>query len=317
MARINFIWLLLLTQVAFSQNCCSGGVPISSNIGVAPASKNTWQNIIIADVNYLNKLLRGSDQIGNDSRERTTASILLLFNYTLSDRISFDLTLPWVSQLRRNRAINGTAITESTSGVGDISLLIKYQLSSPKKTSSNFLIGAGIKVPSGSTKQLDSDRIILSLDMQPGSGSFDQFYWLFYSKRLSNNTSLYITSLFQLTGAYNSYNTIQSYKTGNSMVARLGLSRNFVLGSYLTTLNAELIPRKNWTDEVDNLMIPNTGGQWLFIKPGINFNLYPTLIFNLGAEFPLYSYVEGEQLSSTTRITFQIIHKIKTRESLR
>ncbi|MEP1035152.1 hypothetical protein [Ekhidna sp.] len=317
MIRISFILLMLLiSQSVLSQNCCSGGVPISSNIGVAPASKNTWQTILIGDVNFLDQLLRGPNKINNDSRERTTASTLLLLNYSFSNRISADLTMPWVSQIRKTEGANNAIFKENSSGIGDISILLKYQLTDPQLTASSFSLGAGIKVPSGSTDQQDSDGITLSLDMQPGTGSIDQFYWFFYSNQFSNKTSLFLSALFQQTGTFTNYNGSQEYKTGNSLVARLGLNRNFIVANYITTLSMEFIPRKNWADHVDNQLIPNTGGHWLFIKPALTFNFSPSVLLNLGAELPLYANVDGEQLSSSKRLTIQLIHRVNTKSPL-
>jgi len=172
---MNKMLLILLTSVitlrAYSQSCCSGGVPISSNIGLPLASKNTWQVSVSYDLNLLNTLQDGRNKLNNNTRKRITHTALTQIGYSLNDRISFDALIPYVRQEREISPIGLASTFSSTQGLGDIVLLGKIRVI--KK----YQIGFGLKLPNGSTNEQEG-IFTLSADLQPGSGSWDVIYWL-------------------------------------------------------------------------------------------------------------------------------------------
>ena len=67
--------ILVLEQLpAYSQTCCSGGVPLSGNIGFEGAAKGTLQMELSYDLNYLATLKTGSEIYEDGTRQRTTHS---------------------------------------------------------------------------------------------------------------------------------------------------------------------------------------------------------------------------------------------------
>jgi hypothetical protein len=79
-----------------------------------------------------------------------------------------------------------------------------------------------------------------------------------------------------------------------------------------TVINPGLIfkYRKSSNDKIEDSEIPNTGGEWLFVRPEISVQITPNLSFVTKVELPLYSYVEGTQLTPTSRITTGLLFKI-------
>ncbi|MEQ9403061.1 MAG: hypothetical protein RIM99_05705 [Cyclobacteriaceae bacterium] len=314
---LSFI-LIFLSHQSPAQNCCSGGVPLSSSIGVAPEASNVFQSLLIADINYLSTFQRGTRKLEDSFRARKTTSLLWLNSYSFNERFSADMTISWVQQFRRVEGFGGNVDTETSAGIGDLVFLAKYKVYSSPKSVSSLYAGTGIKLPTGATDQRSNDGIILNLDMQPGSGSLDALFWLYFSTGISSlpSTSFFYSNLFQLTGRFDEFNRVQQYEVGNSLVSRIGATDNLLILNQLFDVVLEVIFRKNWKDKVDNQILPNTGGQWLFIKPGLTWVSSPSLRFNMGVEIPLYADVVGEQLTSNGRLVFQLIYKSGSKISL-
>ncbi len=251
--------------------------------------------------------MRGSQRVDDRIRERRTTSLLFISSYSIYERISVDLTLSWVQQFRKINGFSGQINTEQSSGIGDIAILAKYRFLKTEKTGFDGFGGLGAKLATGKTNQLNKDGIRLSLDMQPGSGAFDKLFWLYFQQALPENRIKFLTSsLFQLTGTFKEYNLTQKYKVGNSLVSRFGIIKNLTVANQLIDFSLEFLFRKNWIDIVENQKLPNTGGQWIFIKPGLIWSFNESLSINLATEMPIYSEVVGEQLSSSSRVILQV-----------
>ena len=91
---------MLILNEANSQTCCSGGVPISGNLGLPPGSGGTWQFSLGNDINVLKTLMDGREVLDDQSRERVTQSILFQSGYSITNRFSADLFFSYVKQER-------------------------------------------------------------------------------------------------------------------------------------------------------------------------------------------------------------------------
>jgi len=83
-----------------AQTCCSGGVPLSGNMGFMAAARGTLQMEMSYDVNYLNRLLMGSELVLEENRTRLTQSILLKAGYSQTDHLAVDALFSYVHQSR-------------------------------------------------------------------------------------------------------------------------------------------------------------------------------------------------------------------------
>ena len=69
-------------------------------------------------------------------------------------------------------------------------------------------------------------------------------------------------------------------------------------------------------DFLNDNEIPNTGGEWFFLTPGISYNITNAIRISTKVEIPVYSYVEGIQLTPTYRFNAGInIRILKKREN--
>ena len=70
------IWLLMFASGLQAQTCCSGGVPLSSGLGMPQSAKGTWQLSLNYDINVLKTLKENGDNIDDHTRQRITQSLL-------------------------------------------------------------------------------------------------------------------------------------------------------------------------------------------------------------------------------------------------
>ncbi|MFK7932333.1 MAG: hypothetical protein AB8G22_02415 [Saprospiraceae bacterium] len=180
-----------------AQSCCSGGVPVSSNLGLPATEKGALQFNLSYDFNTLQTLQSGTERLEDDSRNRTTHSVIVETGYAFSDKFSVDALLSFVQQDREITQFGNIGLT-STRGLGDAVLLFKYRLYNNSDFSTTWTFGAGPKIPFGASDLLDDRGIQLNADLQPGSGAWDGIAWTQFSRSLNIRPSL----SFIATGVY-------------------------------------------------------------------------------------------------------------------
>ena len=291
-----------LKEPVLSQTCCSGGVPLSGNIGFAGAGIGTLQMELSYDLNYLSLLKRGSERILEDSRIRLTQSMLYKAGYSISDYLAVDALFSYVFQSRRIQFQETTSIAE-THGVGDALVMLKLILSGIFNLPIDLQIGAGPKIPLGKSDLTDERGITYNADMQPGSGSWDILTWAYGSWQAKFRPTGLVTAriVARLNGVNNEYLSSGSYQFGNSTQAYLGYVDQLLLGKLLLSPSLQVEYRHVWEDRIAGVELLNTGGQWLYLVPGLSWHIRPKLTLNLSPEIPIYSRVNGIQLSPTFR----------------
>ena len=316
--RNIFITLaLLFVQQSYSQTCCSGGVPLSNNLGLPNEGKGVLNIGLNYDYNNLNTLNAGSDELDDDSRKRITNSILLGTGYAITDNFAVETLFSWVNQTRTITQFGNENFTETT-GIGDAVLLVKYSIPDILGTKTVLNIGVGTKVPLGESDITTDQGILLTADLQPGSGAWDGLSWLSVSKGVGFRPSATLSGSFtyRFTGKNNDYlNNTSIYEFGDVMQANIGYTDQFLL--FNTVFNPGLIVkyRKALSDKINDSDLPNTGGEWVFVRPEITANITPDLGLALRLEIPFYSYVEGTQLTPTLRFSGGLFFKFNTKKS--
>lgn len=225
--RATFFFIFLFCKnIVLSQTCCSGGVPVSSNLGLPSAESKTLQLNLSYDLNNLNTLKTEREIIDDQTRKRTTQSILLEVGYSLTDRLSVDA---FFSYVRQERIINGNNLT-FTEGIGDMVFLFKYQLMNEKKNKSNLFLGIGSKLPVGASDLKNNNGITLNADLQPGSGALDWIGWGQWSKTVDVRPSMQIVStlIFSHKGVNNNYLGDSEYQFGREWSWSLGISLSLI-----------------------------------------------------------------------------------------
>lgn len=315
--KIIFIGFVLSTLNIYSQTCCSGGIPLSNSIGLSSIEKGTFQLGINYDYNNLNTLNLGSETLNDDSRLRVTHSVLVNTNYDITNRLSVEALFTWVNQ-RRKITQFGNENLEQSSGIGDAVLLLKYNFINTFGKNSNLNLGVGTKIPFGSTTETNSLSIILNADLQPGSNVWDLIFWSQMSKNFNFRPSFNISSqvTYRNTGTNNEYLENSTYKFGNEFQFYLGFSDQFTMLKTLANPSITFKYRTSEKDKITGFDIDNTGGNWISIIPNFSINIKPNIIFSTKIELPIYSNVDGLQLTPTYRLTSGFLFKILPKQNI-
>ncbi len=298
-----------------AQTCCSGGIPLSNNIGLAILEKGTTQIGISYDYNNLNTLNNGSENLDDNARLRITHSVLMNVSYAITDKFSVEGLLTWVNQ-RRKITQFGNENLDQTSGIGDGLILLKYSF--PKFTGKNTILnlGVGTKVPFGSSTKKSNQGIVFNADLQPGSNAWDVIYWLSISKSFNFRPSFNVSSrfIFRSTGTNNSYFGDSTYEFGNEFQTFLGFSDQFLLFKTTASPSISFKYRNVRQDKIGGFNLENTGGNWVSVIPNFSINIKPTIVFFTKAEIPIYNNVDGTQLTPTYRLTSGILFTIASKK---
>ena len=299
----DFIGTLLLVFLgwianpfsAVSQTCSCAGAPLldSQDLGSIDANR------LILSVTYqyhdVSDLINGSEVIDNNIFERRTQAGLLEANYGITNRLMLTGLLSTVSKRNETRSS-----TFESSGVGDAVLMAKYTLHQNRFDAQyQVSAGAGVKMPLGQSDEVGPNNLELQPDMQPGTESWDGLFWLYASKTFLPATTLNIfaTSSYRLTGESQPFaQSDRTYQFGDEWTSKLGASIQ-VFERFKPNLRIKY--RLRTRDTVEGSNIPNTGGQWLNVIPGVNVSLLPSLSMRVAAELPLYRNLNGTLQSST------------------
>lgn len=312
-SKLVLICLVFMSSYSYAQTCCSGGIPLSNNIGLPTLSKGSFQIGVNYDYNNLNTLNFEQEKLNDNSRLRITHSVLLNLNYSITNNISIEGLFTYVNQ-RRKITQFGNDNLDQTSGIGDAVVLANYRFQPKLIQNLELNIGIGAKVPIGSTTETSSEGIVLNADLQPGSNTWDVIYLMTLGKSFDFRPSFQVSGkfIYRATGINNSYYGNATYEFGNELLSYLSFSDLFI--GFDTTMSPSLsIKYRNATnDELDGFLIDNTGGKWVSLIPNFAINITPNVTFSTKAELPIYSYVEGTQLTPTYRITTGVLIRLES-----
>lgn len=317
--KVFFAIFLLIVNTIYSQTCCSGGIPLSNNIGLPLLEKGTLQFGLSYDYNNLNTLNNGTEKLDDDSRLRITHSVLVNTSYAISNNFSAEGLFTWVNQ-RRNISQFGNENLDQTSGIGDAVVLLKYDVSKllPKLIGKNSSLqfGLGTKIPLGSSTETNDQNITLNADLQPGSNAWDAIFLSSFSSSFNFRPSLSFTTriIYRSTGTNDSYLGNTTYKFGNEFQAFLNFSDQFTFLKTLINPSISFKYRDAQLDQIGGFDLDNTGGNWVSVIPNFSINITPNLAFSTKAELPIYNNVDGTQLTPTYRITTGLLFKIKPKK---
>ncbi len=311
---LRTILLLLTTSWSASllaQACCSGGVPVSGNLGLPAASGQVLQLSLSYDWNVLKTLKAGTETLDDDSRNRTTHSILLEAGYSFTNRFSVD---GFFSFVRQERTINqfGDANFTYSQGIGDAVILFKYKLLSFQNDATALQLGFGPKIPLGAANRTDTRGITLNADLQPGSGAWDAIFWsqLTHATTFRPSLSIIGTLTYAYKGINNSYLGNSTYQFGQEWQIMAGLSDRLFVGKNILDPSLRVQYRTVQADLFNGENQPGTGGDWVFLTPGLTYWLNPDFSVNANLSLPVYARLENTQVTPTFRFTTGIYYRL-------
>jgi len=237
-------------------------------------------------------LYDGDDKVAS-TKEKEIRKTVLAIRYGLIDNLELKLKVPYVDlDLTRSPS---TPIENS--GLGDIILHTRYQFLSQKRGDKFFMFGGlGIKMPTGET-DATTNGIQDPSTMLTGSGSWDPSIDMGITKALGKfKLNSYLSYTFTTEGD-------NDYEWGDTLLADVSAVYDF--NKYL---DFELELNSIWKekDQKNGLDQNNTGGNQIYITPGIHFKFLKKSHFALGVPITIHRDLHGRQLSDDYRIVAKL-----------
>jgi len=132
----------------------------------------------------------------------------------------------------------------------------------------------------------------LTADLRPGSSAWDFLGWLSASKGLNFRPSgtIFGSMTYRATGKNNSYLNYNSiYEFGNVTQVNLGYTDQLLLFNVIINPGFFFKYRKALKDKIDNSEIPNTRGEWVFVRPELGIQIGPNILLSTRVEMLTYS----------------------------
>ncbi len=305
----------LLFSTVSAQTCSCGGPPILGSLESLPGAAGNLQIGVTYENHSISDLVNFSRELDDDTRTRDSRAILIQADYSYSSRITFSFSLPFVRQSRIIQSKTGLGENLQTRGIGDIAAIVKYSLIPTTIFSKQSIaIGFGAKFPTGKS-ELRDNGLLISADMQSGTGSLDYLLWGATSRVISRNLSmnLFASSLYRINGTNHRFGVgDDSYKFGNEFRLVAGGSYRLVTG-IIHSIGIRY--RHNQADKFIGLPFSNSGGQWYDLESGLSTNFYNNIGLNITAQIPVYRRVEGTQFSTSYSISFSLLYNLNLKGS--
>lgn len=287
-----------VSNCLYSQGCCSVSIP---TLGSTECPSTDFGSLRIG-FNYLYTNTSTTYQYDTkiqDPLNRKAFGHNVAFDFELGiwDNLSVFILFPYNFYYRSTIVIPSQEKIYKNSGVGDITLLLKYNfLASTFAIQTRLSLGGGLKLPTGEF-QTESQGVQLPLDIQSGTGTIDFFLWGLFTTNLIPNLTITQSALFKFAGKNS-----EGYDIGNEFLTVTGLNYNFI---YFLQGNLLIRIQNRWQDRlnVDNLnqLIPNSGRVLIEAIPGLVLNYLNVLTTRIFFVYPIYTKVNGTQLAPSWR----------------
>ena len=306
---------LCLSNTVQGQTCCSAGAPLTSTFQIA----NDDAHILNTQVKYtyrsINRLVDNREILVNDPRSRLGNNLLLKLDYSFKNNFAVSAVLPYVFQSR-------TTISEeqSSAAIGD--LLLVGQKSIPLKKDGSLSFSLGAKLPTGKVDHLGGRGVILSPDMQSGSGTFDFLLATSFTKYhfLTNNLAFSSNVLFRKNTTNNNFGGTdgvggREFKFGDELLIEATLAHQQVWGTWFSTPYINLNYRFATANrEEEGNISNNSGGQWLGTQAGLQLAPNDQYNFKVYGQVPFFQALEGTQITTDFEVGIEFNYKIRTKK---
>lgn len=293
-----------------AQTCSCGAPPLLGFLDGGPKNRGSWQLAWEYEYNDISKLVDNTRPLTPDDRQQTSQSGLLKVSYGINRIFSVTAML---NMIQKERDVTDLLRVR---GVGDGLVILQANLtpgySYPQR---ELVVGVGFKVPIGPA-DLKRDGVLISADMQPSSGAWDGIFTGYASSEvlMPRPVRVFISTSYRRTGSYARFSsTDQRFQFGDEFVASLGAG--YTIGTRLgLTLMGRY--RSSGANRFDGRVIPNAGGQWFFLAPGINVALPNGMSLGIGGQLPLYQKLNGLQLSTKFSLSMSVFYAFGGRSPL-
>lgn len=282
--------------------------PVHSTTGTV-IPKDTFVTTIKAIIMDKDKAYDGSDDISDpQKRDFSIQRYNAIVRYGFGSGFDLRFLIPVFD--KNLQMYNPRARTDGdfhNRGVGDMRMILRYQLTSQKNGDSFFsAIDIGVELPTGDTndkfsfnngKELPNHS---PLGMQLGDGSVDPILGLSATKLMKRHRFDASMMYFFNTKGKN------EFKKGDQF--NYALSYSYMLHpKFMPVL--ELNGKYYGKNEIDGVTQDNTGGHELFVTPGFSSHLTKNLKFFIGYSVPVYKNMNDGALGIESLVTAKLAYK--------
>jgi len=317
---------LIISNLAFSQGCCSGGAgsPIAGGAATGVLQENQMELSINYQFNQSNKFFNEHKEVTPLFNNLRSDYLFFRVDYGLSKKFTLSVASGYF--LDKSKIGKDNSDTISSNGVGGLIIFPRYSI---YNKTANFkrtavVIGLGLKIPLGShndTTNLGSygiDNYQMNPPMlQVTNGSQDlMFNSFFFREYQRSKLRLFISSLYVKKG----YNSL-GIKYGDYTSVGFFASKTFFYRWGVTAqLKAEKIDQlkvanniEEW-DLLEYSITPESTGskKWFFI-PQLSYSKNGLTIYAT-SEIPLYQYLNGTQVGSKNQFTVGVNYRFLTKK---
>ncbi len=306
--KLLLFFLFFFVYTINAQTCCSAGAPLMSSFDIGNGGGVGRYFYLGLDYTYnsVNKLVDNNRRLINDPRSRNAQNYALKVDYSHDVHWAFSTFIPWVIQNR-----NTFSESENAQGIGDLILLGQYSFLSALDAKWSFT--AGVKFPTGRQYLVDDRGINLSPDMQPGSGTFD-----FFGRIAWTGHHLFIPNFNNQTSISYRYNTANKhfgdsrrmagryFKSGNELIFSTSFNYLWVLKSWFVLPDFGIKFRFSAPNEEERSLAPNSGGYWLQLPLGVQFQPSEKVAVRLFSEIPIQEKLNGLQITTDMKWGVQL-----------
>jgi hypothetical protein len=216
---------------------------------------------------------------------------LATLDYGLSDEWGVSATLPLID--RDHAHIHnhmGAQLHDawSFSRMGDLRVLGRRQWRAESAQAQRLdFFGAtfGLKLPTGEQDVRNAGGDLAERTLQPGTGTTDVLLGGYFRRALADGSSWFADALAQ-----KALRDHDHFRPG----AQLGID----LGYRRDALMLQLNYLHRWRDRGSDAEPANSGGDFLYVSPGLSFALTQAVQVYGFVQLPLYQYVNGVQLTA-------------------
>ena len=183
--------------------------------------------------------------------------------------------------------------------LGDVRVVGRYQFA-PRQvgdTQTVWGLNFGLKLPTGKHDIANNEDQLAERGLQPGTGTTDGVIGAYYSRNLPlNNVSWFAQATYQA-----AFKAADEFKPGDRFMADLGL--RYDPGGRLATMLQFNYLRRGKDSGSDADQPDDTGGDFLYLSPGVSWNLTKDTQLYGFVQVPLYQKVNGVQLVADYGLT--------------
>ena len=236
---------------------------------------------------------KGSFELPSDNeiqQHTITREVLLGFDYSPDRAWGVHVTLPFLDRTHSTIAPGDIEQSHSsTSGIGDVSIVGRYQGFSPL---ANLGVQFGLKFPTGTfTDSFGSGpQADMRIDrgLQNGTGTTDAIAGIYYFGSLTPQLEYFSQIL-----ADQPFQQREGFRPGTSVTTSAGIG--YLIGS-VARPQLQINHRFEIRESGENSDHENSGGNSIAITPGVDFTVAKNINLYTLIQIPVYQQANGYQL---------------------